>query len=49
VGSIAVAPFYAMVGFEFALAIGIVACVAGGVIGFVDRAMRHPPVALVSS
>ncbi|CAN5698854.1 hypothetical protein BH18CHL1_BH18CHL1_10420 [soil metagenome] len=48
-GSIAVAPFYAMVGFEVALTIGIVACVAGGVIGLLDRAMRHPPVALASS
>ncbi len=43
VGSIGVAPFYSVVGFEVALGIGIVACALGGIVALFDRAMRHPP------
>lgn len=41
VGSIGVAPFYSVVGFEVALLIGMAACVAAGVIALLDRQMRH--------
>lgn len=43
-GSIGVAPFFAIVGFEFALAIGIAACAVAGVVALLDRQMRHPAV-----
>lgn len=43
VGSIGVAPFYSVVGFEVALGVGIVACALGGIVALLDRAMRHPP------
>jgi MFS family permease len=43
IGSIGIAPFYAALGFEAALLIGIGACLTAGVLAVVDREMRHPP------
>ncbi len=46
VGSIGVAPFYSVIGFEVSLAIGIAACAVSALIALFDRAMRHPPESL---
>ena len=43
VGSIGVAPFYSVIGFEVSLGIGIAACAVSALIALFDRAMRHPP------
>lgn len=44
IGSLGMAPFYAVIGWEIALGIGIVAAVAAGVVAVLDPLMHHPPI-----
>ena len=43
IGSIGIAPFYARIGFELAMTIGVVAAVAAGIMAVLDPVMHHPP------
>jgi MFS family permease len=42
-GSLGIAAFYDAIGFEAALAIGVVACAASGIVALADRSLRHAP------
>ena len=44
IGSLGMAPFYAVIGWEIAMGIGIVAAVAAGVVAVLDPLMHHPPI-----
>lgn len=47
-GSIGVAPFYDRIGFEVALAVGMVACAAAGLVALADPLMRGRPSPVVA-
>lgn len=47
IGSLGLAPFYAVIGWEIALGIGVAAAVAAGVVAVLDPLMHHPPIGRV--
>jgi MFS family permease len=44
IGSLGLAPFYAIIGWEIALGIGIGAAVLAGIVAVLDPLMHHPPI-----
>jgi MFS family permease len=44
IGSLGLAPFYAVIGWEIALGIGIAAAVLAGIVAVLDPLMHHPPI-----
>jgi len=44
IGSLGMAPFYATIGWQVAMGIGVVAAVAAGIVAVLDPLMHHPPI-----
>ena len=44
IGSLGLAPFYAIIGWEIAMGIGIAAAVLAGIVAVLDPLMHHPPI-----
>jgi MFS family permease len=45
IGSVGIAPFYTVIGWEVAMGLGVAAAALAGVVAALDPLMRHPPMA----